>query len=179
MLRYLNYQQAQSVYELLSDGQKRKAASSGVAAGLSLLNNTEPGDEYHFIPQPDTNGKMISGKELNYDYLLIDFWASWCTPCRAEHPNLISLYNRYKNRKFEILSVSLDENRDKWVEAIGKDQLAWPQVSDLKGMNANALAKYYSILYIPFNMLIDKQGKIVATNIKGKELSAKLATLLQ
>jgi thiol-disulfide isomerase/thioredoxin len=177
MLGYLNYAQASAIFDLLDKKQKDKASLSGVEQSLKMLNKTATGMTYSFIAQPDSTGNLISGRELTYDYLLIDFWASWCLPCRAGHPALIASYNRYRNRKFEILSISLDENRTQWIEAIQKDKLPWTQLSDLKGMTANALAKYYSIAYLPFNILIDKQGKIIDSNIKVADLPGRLALL--
>ncbi len=113
---------------------------------------------------------MISGRELKYDFLLVDFWASWCKPCRESHPKLKLLYDKYKGGKLEIMSVSLDDNRSEWIQAIRKDKLTWVQVSDLKGSTLNELAKYYNIAFIPFNILINKEGKILATNIKSTAL---------
>lgn len=174
MLGQLNYQQALGIFELLGKQQRAKAGKNGVEMGLAMLNKTGIGVPYAFIPQPDTLGKMISGRELTYDYLLIDFWASWCKPCRAEHPKLALLYDKYRGGKLEIMSVSLDDKRGEWVKAIRQDKLAWVQVSDLKGAAQNELAKYYNIGFIPFNILINKEGKILATNIKSGALPAYL-----
>lgn len=174
MLGQFNYQQALGIFELLGQRQRAKAGMNGVETGLAMRNKTGIGVPYAFIPQPDTLGKMISGRELTYDYLLIDFWASWCKPCRAEHPKLVLLYDKYRDRKLEIMSVSLDDNRIEWLKAIKKDKLTWVQVSDLKGAAQNELAKYYNIGFIPFNILINKEGKILGTNIKSDALPGYL-----
>src|SRR5690606_3366818 len=106
--------------------------------------------------QADTAGKVVSLKDFKGKYLLIDFWASWCGPCRAENPNLVKAYERYKDRNFEILGVSLDRQtaRAAWVNAIKKDGLPWIQVSDLKGWD-NAVGKMYGVESVPKNFLID------------------------
>jgi thiol-disulfide isomerase/thioredoxin len=174
MLGQLNYQQALTIFELLGKQQKTKAGSNGVEMGLAMLNKTGIGVPYAFIPQPDTLGHLISGRELKYDYLLIDFWASWCKPCREEHPRLLLLHDQYKGGKLAILSVSLDTDRGDWLKAIRQDKLTWTQVSDLKGTTQNALAKYYNIGFIPFNILVGKDGKILATNIKSDALRGYL-----
>lgn len=174
MLGQLNYQQALGIFELLGKQQRAKAGMNGVEMGLAMLNKTGVGVPYAFIPQPDTLGKMISGRELTYEYLLIDFWASWCMPCRAEHPKLALLYDKYKTGKLEIMSVSLDDNRKEWLKAIRQDKLTWIQVSDLKGSTQNELAKYYNIGFIPFNILVNKEGKILAINVKSGALPGYL-----
>jgi peroxiredoxin len=111
-------------------------------------------------------------------YILVDFWASWCGPCRGENPNVVAAYNKYHAKGFEILGVSYDDNKDKWLKAIEEDKLPWIHVSDLKGWG-NITAKLYSISGIPSNVLLDKEGKIVAKNLRGDDLKEKLAELLK
>jgi peroxiredoxin len=125
--------------------------------------------------QPDTTGSMITLSSYKGKYLLLDFWASWCIPCRQEHPHLIELYKKYNQRGFQILSISLDKSEDrmKWLEAIRKDGLIWQQVSDLKG-KSNEAAKLYGVEIIPFNFLIDQQGKIIAKNLRVAGLAEAL-----
>lgn len=128
---------------------------------------------------PDTAGKTINLSDFRGKYVLLDFWASWCGPCREENPIVVEAYNTYKDRNFEILSVSLDQpgKYDAWLKAIHDDQLNWKHVSDLKFWK-NDVAQLYSVMSIPQNFLIDPNGKIIAANLRGAELAKKLATLL-
>jgi thiol-disulfide isomerase/thioredoxin len=123
----------------------------------------------------DSNGKPVSLSSFRGKYVLIDFWASWCGPCRAENPNVASAYHKYKDKGFEVLSVSLDYPGQKaaWLKAVQADKLDWTQVSDLKGYNSDAAVKY-SVQSIPANFLVDPSGKIVASGLRGPELGRKL-----
>ncbi len=126
---------------------------------------------------PDTTGKEVTLSSLYGPYLLIDFWAAWCSPCRAENPNLVKTYKKYHDKGFDIIGVSLDDNREDWIKAIHKDGLLWTQVSDLKGWKAE-VAKMYGVRSIPSNFLLDKNGTIIARNLRGEDLKKKLAELL-
>jgi thiol-disulfide isomerase/thioredoxin len=129
------------------------------------------------IKMKDTTGKAISLHSLKGKVVLLDFWASWCGPCRMENPNVVSAYKKYKDKGFTVFSVSLDDNRNKWAAAIKKDGLIWENhVSDLKGWGSDA-AKLYGIRGIPAAFLLDKSGKIVATNLRGAELDKALEKL--
>ncbi len=128
--------------------------------------------------QADPSGKMVNLNDLKGKYVLVDFWASWCGPCRAENPNVVSAFNKYKDKGFTILGVSFDQNKDKWLQAIEADKLAWTQVSDLKGWG-NEAGKLYGISSIPQNLLLDKEGKIVAKNLRGADLDAKLEEIIK
>ncbi|WP_343690817.1 TlpA disulfide reductase family protein [Chitinophaga sp.] len=128
--------------------------------------------------QNDTTGKPVKLSDFRGKYVLVDFWASWCKPCRAENPNLLKAYNKYKDKNFTILGVSLDDEQTKraWTGAVQKDGMPWTQVSDLKGFES-AAAKLYGVTAIPSNFLIDPSGKIVARNLRGADLEKKLEEL--
>jgi peroxiredoxin len=128
------------------------------------------------IALPDPDGKIIKLSSLKGSYVLVDFWASWCGPCRKENPNIVKLYNMYHDRGFDIYGVSLDRNGEDWMKAIETDGLTWTQVSDLKYFQSEA-AMEYNINAIPFSVLLDKEGIIIGKNLRGKMLEDKLAEL--
>jgi peroxiredoxin len=128
------------------------------------------------LKSPD--GKLIALSSLKGKVVLLDFWASWCRPCRVENPNVVKLYNKYKDRGFTVYSVSLDQNKDKWMAAINKDQLTWSNhVSELTGWKSSAGNKY-GVSSIPKTFLIDANGKIIAYDLRGNDLEKKLSEIL-
>jgi peroxiredoxin len=127
--------------------------------------------------QPNPGGKMLSIASFRGKWLLLDFWASWCKPCRAESPFLVAMVEKYKAKGFQIFSVSLDGDREAWMKAIVQDGLNWPHASDLKGWQ-NSAAGLYGVQSIPASFLINPEGKIVAKNLRGKFLEEKLAEVL-
>jgi thiol-disulfide isomerase/thioredoxin len=127
--------------------------------------------------QKDTSGRDVSLKQFSGKYLLLDFWASWCGPCRAEIPKMKNVYDKYKNKGFEIVAISLDTNKDKWKKAISEEKISvWCHLSDLQG-GANEVAIKYGIRTIPSNFLLDKDGNIIAKNLSGDKLSEKLSEI--
>ena len=146
---------------------------------VASLKRTDVGQPFPDVTlkTPDDQPISISDYAGKGKYVLLDFWAAWCGPCRAENPHVVQLYKRYKDKDFEIIGISLDRGKAEWVAAIKKDNLTWPQMSDLKYFESVA-AKLYSVTGIPYTVLLDKDGKIIAKGLRGEALTAKLAELM-
>jgi len=129
------------------------------------------------ISLPDTTGAVVKLSSLRGKYVLVDFWAKWCGPCRQENPNVVSAYNKFKDKGFTVFGVSLDRNKKDWIQAIKQDRLTWTHVSDLKYWQSEA-AKTYNVNGIPFSLLLDPDGKIIAKNLRGAALHSKLEEVL-
>ena len=169
--------QLESNFNLLDTAIRNSQIGKALAEYITVNKVGAVGTEAVDFTQNDTSGKAVSLSSFRGKYVLVDFWASWCRPCRIENPNLVKAYNKYKDKNFTILGVSLDQEKDAWTKAIQKDGLAWSHVSDLQYWN-NAAATLYRIQSIPGNMLIDPQGKIVAKDLHGPQLEKALAQYL-
>lgn len=160
----------------LSTRMQQTQMGKNLAAKLEIARKTAIGKPAINVIQKNSKGKAISLASLRGKYVLLDFWASWCGPCRAESPFLKKAYAAYKAKGFEIYAVSLDSKKDAWLKAIKDDELPWIHVSDLKGLH-NEAAVAYSVKGIPQNYLIDPQGNIVAIDLRGEGLEEKLASI--
>ncbi len=161
------------LYKILDEGLSKKYPSDkGVRMFHDVVTKmlaTTIGQQAPEIVLPTPDDKELALSSLKGKIVLVDFWASWCGPCRKEMPNVVKAYAKYKDKGFEIYGVSLDQDKGRWVEAIQKDGITWPQVSDLKYWDSYA-AKLYAVEGIPYTVLLDKEGKIIAKNLRGAEL---------
>lgn len=181
-LKYLltSYEIAQieTLVASFKDDAKKSVYTTNISNRLAVLKKSQVGSLAPEFSMNDADGNLIALSSYRGKYVLIDFWASWCGPCRAENPNVVAAFKKFNKKGFNIFGVSLDENKDKWLEAIKKDGLTWKHVSDLKGWG-NAAAKIYGVNSIPHSVLLDKEGIIIAKNLRGEELLKKLEEVLK
>lgn len=168
----------ENLFNQLAANLKTSAMGQYIAQQIAEGKVNGPGTVLADFSQPDTSGIAVSLSSLRGNYVLVDFWASWCGPCRQENPNLVVAYNKYKDRKFTVLGVSLDKAKQAWVDAIKMDALTWTHISDLQGWQ-NSVAKQFGIFSIPQNFLIDPNGVVIAKNLRGAALERKLAKFIK
>lgn len=174
----LNAAEAQPLLELLSPELKASKTGKSLSNDIAIALSTSSGAIAPNFTQKDTSNVPVTLSSLRGKYVLIDFWASWCKPCRAENPELVKTFNEFKDKNFTIISVSLDSNGKSWKKAIVKDQLTWTHVSDLQFWK-NEVALLYGVKTVPQNFLIDPSGKIIASGLKASELKVRLTEFIR
>lgn len=167
-----------SIFSLLTPEVRNTTLGQNYAQRLEALQATVIGAIAPAFTQNDTIGNPVSLSDFRGKYVLLDFWASWCGPCRHENPFVVDAFEKYKDKNFTILGVSLDESKEDWLKAISDDKLAWTQLSDLKGWKNEASA-LYAVRSIPANFLLDPEGKIIEKNLRGDKLTEALDKYLQ
>lgn len=172
--------EVKGLFETLSEKVQQTSLAIDLKKNLDLRNSVEIGSTVPDFSAPNPQGEVIALKDVMGKITLIDFWAAWCKPCRVENPNLVKIYNKYHDQGFNIIGVSLDREgqKDKWVKAIEDDKLTWPQVSNLQFWQ-DPIAVLYNVRAIPAAFIIDENGVVLATNLRGDALEAKVKELLE
>jgi len=171
-----NIAAADNLYKIMSQSVKETNLAKYVNEQLAVAKINPIGSEIADFAETDTAGNRVKISSFRGKYVLIDFWASWCRPCRMENPNVVAAFNKYHQKNFTVLGVSLDQAKEAWLNAIKMDGLTWTHISDLKGWN-NEVAAQFKITSIPQNILIDPKGVIIAKNLRGEDLNKKLEQL--
>jgi peroxiredoxin len=176
----LEYAENEPYYNLLPQWAKTSSRGMAISELIEGAKNTKVGMKAPVFEQRDTSGRLVSLADFRGKYVLIDFWASWCKPCREENPNLVKAYEHFKDKGFEIIGVSLEYkgDRTRWTKAIQKDNLQWIHLSGLEFFK-EPVAKLYGVQSIPQNFLVDPSGNLIAKNLKGEALFAMLNDVLR
>jgi thiol-disulfide isomerase/thioredoxin len=167
---------AQELFLLMDNRTQNTYYGKLVSRYLKLNLNPQIGNKYVDFEQQNLNGEIVEFSEVKGHYTLIEFWASWCGPCRKSYPELKEIYRVYKNRGFEIVGVSIDQNKENWQKAIKGDGLPWVNLTDFM-VNDNEAVIIYNVSTVPDNVLIDNQGIIIGRNLENKALAEKLETI--
>ncbi|MFO7719385.1 MAG: TlpA disulfide reductase family protein [Gillisia sp.] len=172
--------EVKELYETLSENATKGSLAKSLEENLSKRSAVDIGSKAPEFSAPNPEGKQVSLKDSMGKVTLIDFWAAWCKPCRVENPNIVKVYNKYHDKGFNIIGVSLDREgqKDKWIQAIKDDNLTWPQVSHLQFWQ-DPVALLYGVQAIPAQFILDENGVIVAKNLRGEDLDAKVKELLE
>lgn len=172
----VNYDLLETFYEGLNQNDKNSEKGKKLASFLKEYEQIRIGGKVADFSLPDVNKKPKTLYKNLGKYTIIDFWASWCAPCRQENPNTVALYNKYKNKGLKIIGVSLDTDEQKWIGAIEKDKLTWLQLSNLTGWK-ESLLQYFKVTSIPKLIILDKKGTIIAKDLRGEGLTKKIDEL--
>ncbi len=177
MYHSLSLEELKSAIDNLDSKVENSVYLKEMKEHIDILEKVAVGEKFTDFELPAPDGEMLALSDLTGgNFLLIDFWASWCGPCRRENPHLVALYREFRNHNFDILGVSLDRKRENWLEAIEEDNLSWHHVSDLKGWDSKA-GRLYGVKSIPHTVLLNREGIIVAKNLRGEELREKIKEL--
>lgn len=166
------------LYRKLTKKIKTTSYGKNIFEFITLNKNIQVGDRYTDFTEPNIEGKSVSLSDFNGKVTLLEFWGSWCGPCREGNPELVKIYNEFKNDGFDILGVAADDKKETWIDAVRKDSLTWQNVCDLKG-DKNKAALIYGVSYYPTNFLIDKNGLIIARDLRGEDLRNMLRKTLK
>ena len=172
------YEHISTLYNMLDPSIQATSVGKDIQQRLTVLKRSRIGEPMLAFTQNDVDGKPVQFADFKGKYVLVDFWASWCGPCRAENPNVLAAYNTYKDQNFTVLGISLDEDGEKWKKAIQEDDMPWTQVSSLNGFK-NEVAAYYGIMGIPSTLLVGPNGDIIAKDLRGEILQQKLSELFK
>ncbi|MEH3114605.1 TlpA disulfide reductase family protein [Pedobacter terrae] len=177
-ISYPNFPVAEELYGQLTKEARQSDIGEQINTALKTNAKTAKGKVAPAIAMPDKDGKIVKLSDFRGKYVLVDFWASWCGPCRRENPNVVAAYKKYHDKGFEILGVSLDSKKDAWLKAIEADGLTWTHVSDLQAWS-NSAVKAYGVKSVPASFLLDPEGKVVGKDLRGEELNKALASIFK